>query len=173
MKVRQPAWLKPNIVKSLQSSGNNSNWRRTTYRWQNPTYPNICWNWKWCRVQRLWSSTQHCLRHRRPIALLWCSNKSWTNVWWTVTIVLDISMKHWQTGIECEVSKIHAFTTNDSTWHVQVIDYEPWFSSKYCALSWVAYLNGCVLKREITVICNIEATISNWFDTGISFKTSN
>ena len=35
-------------------------------------------------LQRLWSSTQHCPQHCRPIALLRCSNGSWTILFNTV-----------------------------------------------------------------------------------------
>ena len=36
----------------------------------------------------------NCPWHRRPIALLRCSNRSYTYVWWTTMIVWDVLAKH-------------------------------------------------------------------------------
>ena len=91
----------------------------------------IGWIWKCYLLQRLWSSTQHCPPHRRPITLLGCSNRSWTDVWWTLTNVWHVLAKRQQTNIECHAKKLHAYMANDFAWHVQTIENEPLFLSKY------------------------------------------
>ena len=113
--LRQPAWLKSNDMKSLQSWASRTHrasgcwggsmksvkapsgkvWNnRENIRQRNLAFQDICWIWKCYRLRRLWSCTQHSPRHQRPIALLRCSNKNWTNIRWTTTIVCNVSAKH-------------------------------------------------------------------------------
>ena len=130
-----------------ESYGNDANWR-TTYRWRNPTYRDICWIWKCYRLQRLWSSTivdiddqllcsdvqteldrcmmncDDCLRHYKGTLANWQ---------WMSSIKNSCIHGKWL-YMTCSNNKIRTLI----------------FVKKNCALNWDAYLNRCVLKQEIT-----------------------
>ena len=101
---RQPAWPKSNLL---------AHW------------PNL--NWKCCRLERLWSSTQHYPWHQRPIALKPKLGQMYDE--------LRRPSEAFQRNVNKSTlnvkrKKLHAFAANDSAWHVQTIKYEPRFLSK-------------------------------------------
>ena len=142
--LRQPAWPKPNHVKSLQSWASRTRWAsgrwgqsmksvkapsgkpgiiRRTYCKESfvaRAYRDVCWIWKCYWLQRLWSSTQHYPRHRRPIALLRCSNGSCQHI-----CMMNID------------ERLRRFSITLTNWH--------WMSS---------LRNTCILGKWLDMTCS-------------------
>ena len=106
---------KPNTRRVLDDANNEYYWTKWSYgtnevRIENNHLSmtksslsrNICWVWKCYQLHMLWSCTHHRPPCWRLIALLRRSIGSWTDVWWTTTIVWDVSGKRLQTDIKCE-----------------------------------------------------------------------
>ena len=107
-----------------ESYGNDTNWRTTSM-----TKSNLLRHLLNLKVLPASKALKfYCPWHWRPIALLQCSNGSWTDVWWTVTIVWDVSTKHNKLTMNVKGNKfMHSPQMNYASQHVQTIKYEPWF----------------------------------------------
>ena len=130
----------------------------------------ICWIWKCYWLQRLWSSTQHCPRHRQPITLLQCSNRSYkTYVWWNRDDRLrrfneTLTNWHWMSSVKksCICGK-WPYTTfsNNKIWVTLT------FVKKNCTLNRHAYLKGCTLELD-NIVVNTIGRRSYVFSKGIN-----
>ena len=56
---------------------------------------------------------------------------------------------------QSQTQKTPKLMPNDDSRHVQLINLNPIFFAKKCVLIWNVYLNGCVLKWEVTVECHV------------------
>jgi len=66
-----------------ETCGNDANWRRTACPWRNPADLKVLLTSRALKLCCPW--------HWWPIALLWCLNESWIDVWRAVTVVWDVS----------------------------------------------------------------------------------
>ena len=134
----------------MESYENNANWRRTTYRWRNPTYRDICWIPKCYRLQRLWSSTVLDIDDH-----LLCSDvhmevgKMYDGPWRSFQM-LQQNVNQLIVNVKRKKIMHSQQTTMHDMFKQQNMNLD--FCQKNCSLNKDVYLNGCVLKREIIVL---------------------
>ena len=90
----------------------------------------------------LWSSTQHYARHKTTNRFATMFKQKLNKMYDELRRSFEMVHRNVKKlTLNVKRNQIHAFATNDSTWHVQTVKYEPWFlSKKNCALNRDVYL---------------------------------